>query len=119
AGRARWHRGAKGTARIDDPFPRLPGARIDFEPLAVEPRQRVPVALRGVEPYPPLQAPGLHRAPRLRADPVPAGRLSAQELRRAAPLEGRHAARGTAGRSESRLEKWGQINVDLSSLNSS
>ena len=82
----------KGPAGLDDPVPRLPGARLDLEPVALEPGQRLPVAVRGVEPHPPLQAAGLHRAPRLHADPVPARRLPAQGLRRAAALEGRHAA---------------------------
>ena len=67
AGRARRHRRAQGPGRLDDPVPRLPGARLDLEPLAVEPRERLPLAVRGVEPHPPLQAPGLHRAPRLHA----------------------------------------------------
>ena len=67
AGREWRHRRAQGARRLDDPVPRLPGARVDLEPLAVEPRQRLPLAVRGVEPHPPLQAPGLHRAPRLHA----------------------------------------------------
>ena len=87
----RRHRRAQGSGRLDDPVPRLPGARLDLEPLAVEPRQRLPVAVRGLEPHPPLQAPRLHRAPRLHADPVPAGRLPAEALRRRAAVEGRHA----------------------------
>jgi len=32
--RARRHRRAQGAAGLDDPFPRLPGARLDLEPLA-------------------------------------------------------------------------------------
>src|SRR5260221_394840 len=103
AGRARRHRRAEGRAGIDDPVPRLPGARLGLEPLAVEPRQRLFVAMRGLEPHPALQAPGLHRPPRLHPDPGPARRLPAQALRRLAPLEGRHAARGAAGRAQSRL----------------
>ena len=38
------------------------------QPVAVEPGQRVPVAVRGVEPHPALQAARLHRAPGLHAD---------------------------------------------------
>ena len=34
----------KGPAGLDDPVPRLPGARLDLEPVAVEPGERVPVA---------------------------------------------------------------------------
>src|SRR6267142_1150823 len=109
AGRARRDRRAERPAGLDDPVPRLPGARLDLEPLAVEPRERLFVAVRRIEPYPPLQAPGLHRAPGLLADPVPAGRLPARALRRAASLEGRHAAAGAEGRSEGSLKR-GQSN---------
>ena len=87
----------EGSRRLDDPVPRLPGARFDLEPFAVEPRQRLPLAVRGVEPHPPLQAPRLHRAPRLLAHPVPAGRLPAETIRRAASLEERHAPGRTEG----------------------
>jgi ectoine hydroxylase len=62
------HRGAQGRAGIDDPFPRLPGSRVHVEPVAMEPGERVSQPLRGVEPHPPLQAPGVHRASRLHAD---------------------------------------------------
>ena len=58
----------KGPAGLDDPVPRLPRARLDLEPLALEPRQRVPLPVRGLEPHPPLQAARVHRAPRLHAD---------------------------------------------------
>ena len=64
---ARRHRGAQGPGGLDDPVPRLPRARLDLQPVAVEPRGGVPEPLRGVEPHPPLQAPRVHRAPRLRA----------------------------------------------------
>src|SRR5207245_10760603 len=78
-----------------------PGACLELEPVAVEPRQRLSVAVRGVEPHPAVQAARLHRAPRLHAAPVPAGRLPAEALRRSAPLEGRHAAGRAARRSQS------------------
>ena len=77
AGGARRHRRAEGAGRLDDPVPLLPGARVDVEPVAVEPRQRVPEPVRGVQPHPPLQAAGIHRAPRLHADRMPARRLPA------------------------------------------
>src|SRR6185295_9685448 len=92
AGRQGRHRRAQGPGRLDDPVPRLPGARLDLEPVALEPRQRLPLAVRGFEPHPALQAPGLYRAPRLQPDPVPARRLPAQAIRRAAAVEERHAA---------------------------
>ena len=72
------HRGAQGPAGLDDPLPRLPRARLDVEPLAVEPRERVPEPVRGLEPHPPLQAPRVHRAPRLHADRDAARRLPAR-----------------------------------------
>jgi ectoine hydroxylase len=46
------------AAGLDDPLPRLPRARVHVEPLAVEPRERVPQPVRGLQPHPPLQAPG-------------------------------------------------------------
>ncbi len=51
-----------------DPVPFLPGACLDLESLALESRQRVPEPVRGIESYPPLQAPRLHRAPRFHPD---------------------------------------------------
>src|SRR2546430_13718208 len=41
--------------------------------------------------------------------PVPARRLPAQALRRAASLEGRHAARGAAGRPEGRMNLYAKL----------
>ena len=99
----RRHRRAERPRRLDDPVPRLPGARLGLQPLALEPRERVPVAVRRFQPHPALQASRLHRAPRLHADPVPARRLPAQALRRAAALEERHAGRRAPGRAESGL----------------
>ena len=58
----------QGPGGLDDPVPRLPGARVGQQPVAVEPRQRLPEPVRGQQPHPPLQAAGVHRAPRLRAD---------------------------------------------------
>ena len=49
---------------------RLPGACLDLESLAVEPRERVSLTLCRFEPHPPLQASRLHRASRLHADPL-------------------------------------------------
>ena len=51
--------------------------------------QRRPENVRGVEPHPTLQASGLHSASRFHADSMPAGRLSFEELRRSASLEGK------------------------------
>ena len=51
------HGGAQGPAGLDDHVPLVPGARLDVEPLAVEPGERLPEPLRGVEPHPALQAP--------------------------------------------------------------
>ncbi len=76
---ARRHRLAQGPGRLDDPVPLLPGARLDEQPVAVEPRQRLPEPVRGREPHPPLQAARVHRAPRLHADRLPAGRLPAED----------------------------------------
>ena len=65
AGRARRHRRAQGPAGLDDPLPLVPRPRLDVEPVAVEPRQRLPEPLRGVEPHPALQAARVHRPPGL------------------------------------------------------
>ncbi len=69
-------------------LPRLPGARVRLEPVALEPGERVPLPLRGVEPHPALQAAGLHRASRFHADRMPARRLPAEGIRGRASLEG-------------------------------
>ena len=84
-----------------------PGSMILFHGCLVHastsnlsPWNRVSVYLspvRGLQPHPPLQAPRVHRAPRLHADPVPARRLPAEALRRAAAVEGRHAGRRAQG----------------------
>ena len=58
----------QGPGRLDDPVPRLPGARVGIEPVALGPRQRLPEPVRGQQPHPPLQAPRVHRPPRLHAD---------------------------------------------------
>src|SRR5207247_431641 len=92
-----------------DPVPRLPGACLVFEPFALEPRECLFVAVRGFEPHPALQAPRLYRTSRLLPDPVPAGRLLAQALRRGAALEGRHAARGVEGRAQSRMNLYAKL----------
>ena len=94
AGGAWRHRRTEGAGGLDDPVPLLPGARLHQQPVAVEPGQRLSEPVRGVEPHPPLQASRVHRASRLHADPVPARRLPAEGLRRAAALEGRHAGGG-------------------------
>src|SRR5204862_6302026 len=109
AGRARRHRRAEGPGRLDDPVPRLPGTRVDVQPLAVESRVGLFVAVRRIQPHPALQASRLHRAPRLHADPVPAGGLPAQGLRRAASLEGRHAAGGAAGGAQGRMNLYAKL----------
>ena len=70
----------EGPGRLDDPVPQLPGARLGQQPLALEPRQRLPEPVRGQQPHPPLQAPRVHRAPRLHADRLPARRLPAEGL---------------------------------------
>src|SRR5262249_12946265 len=67
------------------------------------------LAVRGVESHPPLQAPRLHRAPRLRAHQVPAGRLPAQALRRPASLEERHACRGASRQLESSMNLYAKL----------
>ena len=64
---ARRDRRAERTGGLDDPLPLVPRARVDVEPVAVEPRRRVPEPVRGVEPHPALQAARIHRAPRLHA----------------------------------------------------
>ena len=74
----------------------VPGARLDGQSVALEPGQRLPEPLRGVEPHPPLQATRVHRPPGLHADRVPARRLPAAGLRRAAALAGRHTRGGVA-----------------------
>ena len=71
---------AEGAGGLDDPVPRLPGARLDREPLAVGPLERVPEPVRRLEPHPPVQAAGVHRPPRLHADRVAARRLPAARL---------------------------------------
>ena len=63
-------------------FHSLPGACLEQQPVAVEPRQRVPEPVRGQQPHPPLQAARVHRAPRLHADRVPARRLPAEATTR-------------------------------------
>ena len=107
----RRHRLAQGPGRLDDPVPLLPGARVGQQPVAVEPRQRVPEPVRGQQPHPPLQAPRVHRAPRLHADRLPARRLPAEGLPGRPAVEGRHAAQRAAPprpspstRSERRLD---------------
>src|SRR2546428_390955 len=70
----------------------------DGQPVALEPGQRLPEPLRRVDPHPALQAPGVHRPPGLHRDPVPARRLPAEGLRRAAALEGRYARVGVTAR---------------------
>jgi hypothetical protein len=52
------------------------------QPVALEPRQRLPEPVRGQQPHPPLQAAGVHRAPRLHADRLPARRLPAARTTR-------------------------------------
>ncbi len=94
-GRARRHRRPEGPARIDDRVPLLPRACVDGESLAVEPGERVPEPVRGLQSHPPLQAAGIHRPPRLHAVAVSARRLPAQGLRGAAALARRHADSGT------------------------
>ena len=98
AGRPGRHGRPERTRRLDDPVPLLSGSRLQLEPLALGSGQRVPEPVRGIEPHPPLQAPGIHRAPRFHADPVPARRLSAEGLRRAAAVERWHARRGAKAR---------------------
>ncbi len=71
--RARRRRCAERPGRIDDPFPFLPGACIELQPVAVGSHQRLPEPVRGLQSYPPLQAPRIHRASRFRADRMPAG----------------------------------------------
>ena len=97
AGRARRHRRAQGAGGLDDPVPLVPGARVDLEPLAVEPRQRVPEPVRGVEPHPPLQAARntSRTATSRRSSACPTIACCADYAGRAA-VEGRHAARGAA-----------------------
>src|SRR5882672_5275702 len=75
---------------LDDPVPLVPRARLDLEPLAVEPGERLPEPLRGVEPHPALQLSRIHRPPRLHADRVPSRRLPAPPLPGGPPVEGRH-----------------------------
>ena len=89
--RSRRHRLAEGPGRVDDPVPRLPRARLGIEPLAVGPGQRLPEPVRGQQPHPPLQAAGVHRPPRLRADRVPARRLPAEGLSGRPAVAERHA----------------------------
>ena len=88
----RRHRHAQGPGRLDDPVPLLPGACLDQQPVALEPRQRLPEPVRGQQPHPPLQAAGVHRAPRLHADRVPARRLPAEATTRST-CRGRTACR--------------------------
>jgi ectoine hydroxylase len=73
----RRHRQPQGPGRLDDPVPQLPGACVHQQPVALEPRQRLPEPVRGLQPHPPLQAPRVHRAPRLHAHRLPARRLPA------------------------------------------
>ena len=101
AGRTRrrqaWrHRLAQGPGRLDDPVPQLPGARLGQQPVAVEPRQRVPEPVRGQQPHPPLQAARVHRAPRLHADRMPGRRLPAAQRPGRAAVEGRAAGQRAA-----------------------
>src|SRR5262249_22344713 len=81
------------AGRVDDHVPLVPGARLDVEPLAVEPGERLPEPLRGLQPHPALQAAGVHRPPRLHPDRMPSRRLPAAALRRRAAVEGRHPGR--------------------------
>src|SRR5215468_1017217 len=92
---ARRDRRAERTGGFADHVPRLPRARVELEPVALGPLERLSEPLRGLQPYPPVQASGVHRSSRLHADPVPPGRLPAARLRCPAALEGRHP-RGSA-----------------------
>ena len=85
------HRLAARAGGLDDPVPLVPGACVEQQPVAVEPRQRLPEPVRGQQPHPPLQAARVHRAPRLHADRVPARRLPAARVPGGAAVEGRHA----------------------------
>ena len=87
----RRHRQPQGPGGLDDPVPLLPGARLDQQPVAVEPRQRLPEPVRRQQPHPPLQAARVHRPPRLHADRVPARRLPAGRLPGRGAVEERHA----------------------------
>ena len=62
-GKQRRHRLAERSGRLDDPVPRLPGACVGIEPVAVASGQRLPEPVRGLEPHPPLQAARVHRPP--------------------------------------------------------
>ncbi len=61
-GRAGRDRRAQGPARFDADVPFLPRARLAVEHESVEPDDRLPEPVRGVESHPPIQAPRLHRA---------------------------------------------------------
>ena len=98
AGRARRPGGAQRPARVTDHVSLVPGTRLDGQPLPLEPGERLLEPVCGVEPYPPLQATGVHRASGLHADPVPPRRLPAQGLRRALALAGWHAGGGITTR---------------------
>src|SRR5262249_20519266 len=94
AGGPWWPGRSEGSGRLDDHVPLVPGPRVDVESFTVESSQRVPEPLRGVEPHPPLQAAGVHRASRFHPDRMPAGRLSAAAVRGRPAVEERHAGDG-------------------------
>ncbi len=62
-GQERRHCVAQGAGRLDDSVPQLPGARLQQQPLAVQPGQRLPEPVRREQPHSPAQASRIHRSP--------------------------------------------------------